>query len=150
MSVNNTIWRGYSYAELNTDTLYQILALRTQVFVVEQDCPYQDMDGLDQAAWHLCGVQGTELVAYLRLLAPGVKYTEPAIGRVIVSAGQRSSGLGRELMEQGVQAAERHYPGKGIRLSAQSHLQSFYASIGFQPEGDEYLEDGIPHIEMFK
>ncbi|MCF6226738.1 MAG: GNAT family N-acetyltransferase [Xanthomonadales bacterium] len=150
MSENNTIWNWYSFAELNADTLYQMLALRCEVFVVEQNCPYQDMDGLDQAAWHLCGVQGTELVAYLRLLAPGVKYAEPAIGRVIVGLGQRSSGLGRELMEQGMQATERYYPGQGIRLSAQFHLQNFYTSLGFKPEGDEYLEDNIPHIEMFR
>lgn len=150
MSANNTIWDSYCFAELNTDKLYQLLALRTQVFVVEQNCPYQDMDGLDQQAWHLCGVQGTELVAYLRLLAPGVKYSEPAIGRVIISAGQRSGGLGRELMEQGIQATERYYPGKGIRLSAQSHLQDFYSGLGFQAEGEEYLEDNIPHVEMFR
>lgn len=150
MSVNNTIWDWYCFAELDTDTLYQLLALRTEVFVVEQNCPYQDMDGLDQQAWHLCGVQGTELTAYLRLLAPGVKYPEAAIGRVIVDAEQRNGGLGRELMEQGIQAAERYHPGMGIRLSAQSHLQNFYNSLGFQAEGDEYLEDNIPHVEMFR
>lgn len=150
MSVNNTIWDCYCFAELNADKLYQLLALRTQVFVVEQDCPYQDMDDLDQQAWHLCGMQGTELTAYLRLLAPGVKYTEAAIGRVIIRTEQRGGGLGRELMEQGIQVAERYYPGQGIRLSAQSHLQKFYSNLGFHAEGDEYLEDGIPHIEMFK
>ncbi len=89
-------------------------------------------------------------MAYLRLLAPGVKYAEPAIGRVIVGVGQRSSGLGRELMAQGMQATERYYPSKGIRLSAQSRLRNFYTSLGFKPEGDEYLEDNIPHIEMFR
>ena len=118
MSINNTIWSWYAFDELDTGQLYQILALRTQVFVVEQDCPYQDMDGLDQQAWHLCGMQGSQLVAYLRLLAPGVKYSEPAIGRVITRIDQRGDGLGYELMAQGMQAAEGWYPGKGIRLSA--------------------------------
>jgi ElaA protein len=149
MSVNNTIWSWYTFDELDTGQLYQMLALRTQVFVVEQDCPYQDMDGLDQQARHLCGMQGSQMVAYLRLLAPGVKYSEPAIGRVITRIDQRGAGLGYELMALGIQGAEVWYPGKGIRLSAQSHLKNFYSSLGFQQTGEEYLEDNIPHIEMF-
>jgi len=149
MPANNTIWNWYRFDELSNGQLYQILALRTQVFVVEQDCPYQDMDGLDQQAGHLCGMQGNDLVAYLRLLGPGVKYVEPAIGRVIICEDRRGYGLGRELMLQGMQGTAGRYPGEGIRLSAQSHLADFYCDLGFQPTGEEYLEDNIPHIEMF-
>ncbi|MBE9549534.1 MAG: GNAT family N-acetyltransferase [Proteobacteria bacterium] len=149
MSTNNTIWNWYRFDQLSNEQLYQMLALRTQVFVVEQDCPYQDMDDLDQQAGHLCGVLGNELVAYLRLLGPGVKYSEPAIGRVITRLEQRGGGLGRELMERGMEGARARYPGTGMRLSAQSHLREFYCSLGFQPTGVEYLEDNIPHIEMF-
>ncbi len=148
MLENNAIWNLTTFDQLSARQLYQILELRTQVFVVEQDCVYQDMDNHDQQAWHLCGVRGNELVAYLRLLGPGIKYSEPAIGRVVIRDSERGTGMGYSLMEAGMQAASSLFPGQGVRLSAQSHLEKFYRSLGFQPVGDEYLEDNIPHIEM--
>ncbi len=150
MNKDKINWKWYHFDDLSTRQLYQIIALRMDVFAVEQNCAYQDLDNKDQQAWHLCAWDGNSLVAYLRLLAPGVKYVEPSIGRVIISATHRGSGLGRGLMEEGMSGTEMRFPGAGIRLSAQQHLTEFYSSLGFVATGDVYLEDQIPHIEMYK
>ncbi len=150
MGKNSTNWNWYHFDELSTRQLYQIIGLRIEVFALEQNCVYQDLDNIDQQAWHLGYWQDDTLIAYLRLLAAGVKYKEPAIGRVITKASHRGLGLGRELMEVGIVGTEQRFPEAGIRLSAQKHLEDFYSTLGFIAEGDIYLEDQIPHIEMYK
>ncbi len=134
---------------MSLDDLYDVMALRQEVFVVEQTGIYLDADGHDQHSIHLLGrdPQGN-LIAYLRLLPPGEKYVEPSIGRVIVSASARGGGVGVELMQRGIARAVEEYPGMGIRISAQERLLKFYSDLGFVVVGESYLEDGIPHLEM--
>lgn len=143
-------WRWQRFTELGVEGLYDVLALRCRVFVLEQG-PYLDPDGLDQVSWHLQGRDdaGT-LQAYLRVVDPGQKYVEPSIGRVITAPEVRGTGLGRVLMREGVQRCEATWPGRGARISAQAHLQRFYGSLGFEAVGAPYLEDGIPHLEMHR
>ena len=143
-------WHWFRFEQLGVDNLYDALALRCRVFILEQGA-YQDPDGLDRHAWHLLGRDaGGDLQAYLRVVDPGVKYAEPAIGRVIAAPESRGTGLGRRLMQQGIQRCEVAWPGRGIRISAQAHLQRFYSSLGFMAVGEPYLEDDIPHLEMVK
>ena len=143
------VWR--SFAELTADELYDIFVLRQTVFVVEQSCAYLDADGVDRRSRHLYARDATGLmIAYLRLVEPGVKYPEPSIGRVITHPGVRRTGLGRELMAEGIRGAEQHYPGSAIRIGAQSWAESFYRSLGFESTGHEYIEDDIPHVEMIR
>lgn len=144
-------WKFLPYAELSTDELYDLLALRQMVFVVEQRCAYCDADGRDRRAHHLLGRGGEgALLAYLRVLEPGARYAEPSIGRVVVHPAVRGSGLGRSLMREGIARCRCLYPGAPIRISAQSYLQKFYGELGFvaDPTSEPYDEDGIPHIEM--
>jgi ElaA protein len=141
-------WIWLPYAELAIPQLYDLLALRQAVFIVEQNCPYQDADGLDQYAWHLLGYQGEKLIAYLRVTEPGRKFPEPCIGRVITSPAVRRTGVGRELMKEGIKRCMELYPGQGIRISAQSYLEKFYGEFGFRTVRGPYDEDGIPHLEM--
>lgn len=143
-------WAACGFRALDLDALYDILALRCRVFIVEQG-PYQDPDGLDQRSWHLQGrnIQG-RLVAYLRVVEPGVKFDEPSIGRVVLDAALRGSGAGDELVRRGVEHCLVTWPNLGIRISAQAHLQRFYGRQGFVSVGDEYLEDGIPHVQMWR
>lgn len=140
------IWHERTFDELTRDELYAILALRARVFVVEQRCAYQDVDGLDPRCRHLWATDEGEIVAYLRLIPPGVTYDEAAIGRVIVAQRMRGTGLGRELMRRGLAAAGA----VPVRLGAQAHLEKFYTDLGFRRVGDVYDEDGIPHIEMLR
>lgn len=142
------IWTWSRFADLGVDNLYDALALRCRVFVLEQG-PYQDPDGIDRRAWHLLGRDDVgELQAYLRVVDPGVKYTEPSIGRVITAAAVRGTGLGRRLVAEGVARCMAAWPGQGIRISAQAHLERFYGGFGFVRVGDPYPEDNIPHLEM--
>ena len=143
------VWR--SFEELSADELYDILALRQTVFVVEQNCAYLDADGVDRRSRHLYTRDDAGLmVAYLRLVEPGVKYAEPSIGRVITHPSVRRTGLGRELMAEGLRGADEHYPGAGIRIGAQKWAESFYRSLGFESVGHEFIEDDIPHVEMLR
>lgn len=143
-------WRWCRFADLGVDDLYDALALRCRVFILEQG-PYLDPDGLDRVSWHLLGRDADGLlVAYLRTVDPGHKYDEPSIGRVITAAEARGTGLGRALMVEGLARTGRAWPGQGIRISAQAHLQPFYGSLGFEPVGEPYGEDGIPHLQMFR
>jgi ElaA protein len=120
------------------------------VFIVEQG-PYQDPDGLDRHAWHLLGRDDTgRLQACLRVVDPGGKYAEPSIGRVAVEGAQRGQGLGRALVVEGIARCLSAWPGQGIRISAQAHLERFYASLGFETVGAPYDEDRIPHVEMLR
>ncbi|MDB5986281.1 MAG: hypothetical protein JWR16_1334 [Nevskia sp.] len=144
-------WRWHRWSELSTDLLYQLLQLRTAIFVVEQNCVFQDMDGLDARSEHLCGFD-TEgvLVAYARLLPPELKYVEASIGRVIVAESQRRSGLGRLLMAQALEGTLARFPDHAIRIGAQHRLERFYRDFGFDSTGEPYLEDGIWHIDMLR
>jgi len=141
-------WTIKKFDELTLDELYNILQLRNEVFIVEQDCVYKDLDGKDRSAWHLMAVEDDKLVAYTRILPPGVSYSDPSIGRVVTSSLKRRSGLGRELMKRSIEACERLFGKTSITLSAQVYLQIFYGSFDFIVVGEEYLDDGIPHIEM--
>lgn len=141
-------WFCQPFNELTTNDLYNIIQLRNAVFVVEQNCVYQDADGRDTVCYHLFGKADNELVAYARLVPPGVAYVEPAIGRVVVDAAWRNKSLGKQLMEQSIAHCQQLFPGHGIRVSAQTYLKRFYTELGFLPTGKEYLEDGIPHMEM--
>ena len=141
-------WSIHAFAELDTETLYDILSLRQAIFVVEQNCPYQDLDGLDQAAFHMLCREGNTLLAYQRCLPPGVSYAESSIGRIIVAATARGRQLGRELVQRGIDFNRRQWPDVDIRIGAQAHLAAFYGSLGFELQGEEYVEDGIPHVHM--
>lgn len=143
-------WHWSRFHELGVDRLYDALALRCRVFILEQG-PYLDPDGLDRVAWHLLGRdEAGVLQAYLRVVDPGQKYAEPSIGRVITAPESRGTGLGRVLVGEGVRRALEAYPGQGIRISAQAHLERFYGGFGFVKVGEPYLEDDIPHIEMLR
>ena len=148
-------WQWAEFGELTTDELYQVLRLRQQVFIVEQNCIYEDLDGLDQGAWHLIGWRAQKgglrtIDAYLRVLGPGVKYQESSIGRVIVSQSARGSGLGKALMNQALLMISKSLSNAPIRISAQHHLEKFYSEYGFERVSEPYDEDGILHIEMLK
>ena len=155
MSVPSTTevrWRCCAFDALGVAELDAIYRARQQVFVIEQGCAYLDADGADPQCWHLAAWSAAlaEPLAYARIVAPGVKYPEVSIGRVITSSAARGTGLGRELVRRAVADAEALFPGTGIRISAQAHLQRFYGAFGFLAVGDEYMEDGIPHIEMLR
>jgi len=141
-------WLLKKFEELTTAELYAILELRNKVFIVEQNCVYLDPDGKDQSAWHLMGMEEDKLIAYTRILAPGIVYPDPAIGRVVSSPSKRRSGLGKELMERSIEHCKMLFGNTSITLSAQVYLKNFYESLGFIPIGDEYLDDEIPHIKM--
>ncbi|KIV65683.1 ElaA protein [Pseudomonas sp. FeS53a] len=145
-------WSCQHHDALTKEALYAILALRTQVFVVEQKCPYLEVDGLDLVGdtHHLMARDGERLVAYLRLLDPVRQGGEVVIGRVVIEASARGAGLGRPLMVQALEACERLWPGMPVYLSVQAHLQGYYGRFGFEPVTEVYLEDDIPHIGMRK
>src|SRR4030095_14461377 len=141
-------WTWARFADRGVDNLYDALALRCRVFILEQG-PYLDPDGLDRQSWHLLGRdEAGTLVAYLRVVDPGLKYDEPSIGRVITASEVRRTGAGRLLMRGGLRLCMRAWPGRDIRISAQSRLQPFYGELGFETVSAEYLEDDIPHVEM--
>lgn len=127
---------------------HRVLALRAQVFVVEQNCAYQDPDGKDVVSYHLLMESGEELVAYARLVPPGVSYAEAAIGRVVTSQTVRGKGWGKALMEIAIAQIQKKFEVNEICISAQSYLLKFYNDLGFAAEGEEYLEDDIPHWKM--
>ncbi|WP_299021466.1 GNAT family N-acetyltransferase [uncultured Photobacterium sp.] len=143
-------WQCLPFEQLNTHQLYDLLKLRVDVFVVEQNCPYPDLDDNDHLAGthHLLGYQNDQLVAYLRLLPPGTTYSNASIGRVLTAESTRGTGGGHDLIRQGLEHAEQLWPDQTIDIGAQSHLQHYYARYGFETISEEYLEDGIPHIDM--
>ncbi len=147
-------WQWARFDELGNGELYRLLQARQNVFIVEQRCAYPDADGLDPQAWHLLGWRGAgaerELLACARILPPGLKFAEPAIGRVLTTAAGRGQGLGRALLHQSIARLHAVYPGAAIRLSAQCHLQAFYRGFGFSAISSPYDEDGIPHIDMLR
>ncbi|TKB50662.1 GNAT family N-acetyltransferase [Ferrimonas sediminicola] len=143
-------WQLLTFDQLTTHTLYDLIKLRIEIFVVEQTCPYPELDDKDRApgAHHLLGYNGDTLVACARLLPPGVSFEGVSIGRVAIDAGWRGGQRGHQLMEQALSACELLWPGQVIEIGAQEHLQGFYRRHGFQAVSDSYLEDGIPHVDM--
>lgn len=152
-------WRCVPYADLTRDELYAALRLRALVFVVEQACPFPEIDGSDPRAWHLLGWASAGgpsagdaplLGAYARLFPPGVKYAEASVGRVVTDPAVRRTGAGRALMAEALRRLGEIAPGAPVRIGAQKYLERFYASFGFARSGDDYLEDGIVHLEMVR
>ena len=146
---NPVAWSWWKLADAEPLALFAYLRLRSDVFVVEQGCVYRDMDDHDLSAWHLTGTGPSgRLLAAARLLPPGEKYPEPSLGRVIVTPASRGTGAGHLLVDEALRKAAAEYPGRGHRIQAQAHLERFYGSHGFEPAGEVYVEDGIPHIDM--
>ena len=139
-----------NFSELNLSELYDLMQLRSEVFVVEQDCVYQDIDGKDDKALHVMGFLNDQLVAYTRCFSPGIYFQEAAIGRVVVKKTTRKDGFGHEILEASIQAIKERFSTSLIKLSAQTYLIKFYESHGFRQVGEGYLEDGITHIGMVK
>jgi ElaA protein len=143
-------WTIKKFDELTPHQLYAALRLRSEVFVVEQTCVFLDMDNKDQSSYHLMGWNDDKLVAYTRLIPPGIAYKEPSIGRVVTSPSVRGTGIGKEVMEKSIEEAARLFGKKAIRIGAQLYLKKFYGSLGFEQSSDIYDEDGIDHIEMVR
>ena len=148
-------WQLSTFSELSKNDLYQVMKVRQEVFVVEQNCAYQDIDGLDEFSWHLIAwdVNSTgdkSIAAYLRVVFPGYKYQEISIGRVLTVPQARKTGLGKALIKEALTNIENEYPNQPIRISSQEYLIKFYNTFGFEIVSEPYDEDGISHIEMLK
>ena len=139
-----------TFQQLTNDELYAILQLRSEIFVVEQDCVYQDLDYKDQKALHVLGFKDKKLVAYTRIFKPGDYFEYASIGRVVVNQGERKHHYGYAIMNASIEAVQSHYDATIIKISAQVYLKKFYNNLGFKIVGEEYLEDGIPHVGMVK
>ena len=138
----------YIYNELTTNQLYNILKLRAEVFVVEQNCAYQDLDNKDNKALHLIGEINNEIIAYTRIFKKGDYFTNSSIGRVLVKKEFRKKELGKAIMEKSIEIIKKNTKEEKIEISAQKYLTKFYKDFGFKKTGKEYLEDNIPHIKM--
>ncbi|MTI71945.1 MAG: GNAT family N-acetyltransferase [Firmicutes bacterium] len=136
------------YNDLTLDELYDILKIRTDIFVVEQNCPYPECDGKDKFSYHVIGKKNNEIIAYLRILPKGISYKEVSIGRVLVKKDHRGLELGKQIMKKAIKFIKEELKENFIRISAQKYLLNFYKSLGFTKESEVYLEDGIEHIEM--
>lgn len=149
-----TDWQWRTFEELSGTEVYAVLALRQDVFILEQKCLYPDIDGYDQASYHLLGWQTIggkrQLAAYLRCLAPGAKYPEMSLGRVLTNPLARRGGFGKELLGEGIARALQQHPGHDIRIGAQRYLERFYQSFGFETVTAPYDEDGIEHVDMLR
>ena len=144
-------WHLSRFDDLSPRELHDIFQARAEVFVVEQKCPFQDVDGADPACWHLVGRSGDgAIVAYCRLVPAGTKFAEPSIGRVITRGPARGTGSGRELMRQAIAHTDKLWPGKALRIGAQRYLERFYGGFGFETVSEPYDEDGIMHVEMLR
>jgi ElaA protein len=143
-------WAVKKFDELNLHELYAILRLRSEVFVVEQNCVFQDMDNKDQSSYHLMGWENNILAAYTRLVPPGAAYGFSSIGRVVTSSSARGTGIGKLLMEKSIRKLEQLFGKTPIKIGAQLYLREFYTTFGFEQTGDIYDEDGIDHIEMIR
>lgn len=139
-----------AFNELSTDTLYEILRLRNEVFVLEQNCAYQDVDGKDRKAIHVLGWKNNTLIAYARCFAPGDYFNEAAIGRILIKENFRHKGFGHQITEAAIDASIKNFKIDRIKISAQTYLMDFYQDHGFQAIGESYLEDDIPHIAMIR
>jgi ElaA protein len=141
-------WVIKKFNELSSDELYEILKLRSEVFVVEQECIYEDCDGKDKKSYHLFAEQNGEILVYLRILEKGVSYSEISIGRVLANKKYRGRGFAKQMMLRAIEFIENYLNEKEIRISAQVYLLNFYSNLGFVKVSEGYLEDDIPHIEM--
>lgn len=148
--MTGVVWQFKTFEALTKAELYAALQLRAEVFVVEQACVFQDMDGSDDRAMHLMGLQDGQLVAYARCFAPGVKFAEASIGRVVTHASVRGTGIGHVLMREAMARLQQHEGAQPIRIGAQARLQHFYMQHGFVDVGAPYVEDGIDHLEMLR
>lgn len=138
------------FSELKLEELYNILQLRSEVFVVEQDCVYQDLDGKDEKALHVLGFKNDKIVAYTRIFKPGDYFKEASIGRVVVAKIERQHKYGYDIMKASMEVIKNQLNDTVIKISAQCYLKKFYTNLGFKKVGEEYLEDGIPHMAMIK
>jgi ElaA protein len=138
------------FTQLNTTELYDLLQLRSEVFVVEQDCVYQDIDGKDEKALHILGYKNKKLVAYTRVFKPGDYFEAASIGRVVVAVNERKNKFGYDIMIAAMEAVKKQFNTNEISISAQTYLKRFYNKLGFYETGEPYLEDGIPHIKMIR
>lgn len=144
-------WRFVPFDKLTPREVHDLFQARVGVFVLEQKCAFQDVDGVDPQCWHLLGYRdGRVPIAYCRIVPPGVKFPEPSIGRVLTTAAGRGTGAGRELMREAVARTGALWPGRDIRIGAQRYLEGFYGDFGFVKSSDPYDEDGIVHIEMLR
>ena len=141
-------WKFKHFNELDNNELYEILTLRSKVFVVEQKCIYLDTDDKDQKSWHLYGYIDHKLIAYSRILPPGISYNEASIGRVVTDPDYRNNGYGIDLMKLAIEKTKSQFNVSQIKISAQCYLLKFYTELGFTTSSHEYLEDDIPHVEM--
>ncbi|CAN5258555.1 GNAT family N-acetyltransferase [soil metagenome] len=146
--MKNITWHCKAFSVHSNNELYKILQLRASVFVVEQNCPYQDCDDKDQISYHLTAWNNDKAVAYARLIPPGISYPTPSIGRVATDSSVRRSGIGRELMKRAMEKVEELFGRQQVTIGAQLYLKKFYESFGFTQIGDVYLEDDIEHIKM--
>lgn len=144
------MWSIKPFQELSTTELYSYLQLRVNVFIVEQSCPYAELDGYDQKSYHMAYTDDQGLRAYARILPAGVKYNRISIGRVLVEQKSRGRGLAKQLMQQAIYFCQEKWPKADLQLQAQAHLKDFYGSFGFEVISNEYDEDGIPHVDMVK
>ncbi|MBP6576165.1 MAG: GNAT family N-acetyltransferase [Chryseobacterium sp.] len=148
--MTNIDWKIKTFSELTTTELYEIIKARVNVFVVEQDCPYPDLDDYDQKAIHLWAEKEGEVLAYCRIFDKGIKYPETSIGRVVTTEKGRGTGLGKQLISYAIDVIENRLRTTEVRISAQDYLLKFYSGFGFVDTGKKYLEDNIPHTEMFR
>ena len=143
-------WQWLPFDALSREQLYALLRLRSEVFVVEQNCVFLDIDGQDEKAMHLLGFRATELVAYVRCFPKGISFAEASIGRVVTKPAARGGGLGHLLMAEAIRALQQQWEPQAIRIGAQAHLKAFYQQHGFVDMGLPYVEDGIDHLEMVR
>ncbi len=148
--MSDILFQVKSFNELSLSELYKVLRLRAEVFVVEQDCVYQDIDNKDQKALHVIGYKNNNIIAYTRIFDAGDYFEKASIGRVVVSETERKYGYGHDLIKQSIVAIKDQYSKEEIKISAQCYLKNFYEKHNFKQIGEEYLEDGIPHIAMVK
>lgn len=148
--MSNIIWKIKTFEEFMVPELYQVLKARVDVFVVEQNCPYPDLDDYDQKAIHIWAEENGKVLAYCRVFDKGIKYHETSIGRVLTTENARGKSLGKLLIQYAVETIENRFHTSEIRISAQDYLLKFYAGFGFEDTGKKYMEDDIPHTEMLK
>ncbi len=148
MDTNQLTWQTLKFQDLDKPLMYSILKLRQAIFVVEQNCVYQDLDDRDEAASHIVCIYKAEIIAYARAIGPSCEFPYSTLSRILVPMARRGKGLGRELVRRSIERSSLAWPNREIRISAQCHLVKFYREFDFRETGPEYLEDGIPHIQM--
>ena len=145
---NKTRFIWHDFDSISKEQLYDVLSLRQRVFIIEQDCFYEDLDYCDQEANHLLLYKNNKLIGYSRVFAPGIKYDAASIGRIVTDLGFRGKGYGKDITQESIQFLKNNFPGSDISISAQYRLVGFYEDLGFEREGSVYLEDDIDHIKM--